>query len=323
MQYVDIGDTQYWGSIGRGFQCTGCTGVNYHDNDHVLGAQDVFGIGSTQVGYQNVSLSGVTGADVHDNQFASYNAEGVDLVGNNSSVNFHGNTYKNIPGQTAQPYIVITATDGTNSAVQVTDEIISSCASPCITVASGSLAAPSDISGNIFASGITTPIFVAGGLDSGVYVALRSGDLSGSTETPGTLNPSAGTTNPVATRNSINPTGTISAATETLGTLNLTSGTTNPVATGDSSNPTGTIPAATKTLGRLHADMGHCTMARGTCRAQSLSTTYRTVPNCICTWSGTGTLTGLLKCPSTKSTIAPASTVGTDSAVVNLLCLGN
>ena len=180
VQYVDIGDTQYWGSIGRGFQCTGCTGVNYHDNDHVLGAQDVFGIGSTQVGYQNVSLSGVTGADVHDNQFASYNAEGVDLVGNNSSVNFHGNTYKNIPGQTAQTYIVITATDGTNSAVQVTDEIISSCASPCITVASGSLAAPSDISGNIFASGITTPIFVAGGLDSGVYVALHSGETAGS-----------------------------------------------------------------------------------------------------------------------------------------------
>jgi hypothetical protein len=70
-------------------------------------------------------------------------------------------------------------------------------------------------------------------------------------------------------------------------------------------------------------DEGSCTMTLGACASQSLSSTYSTAPICIATWNGSGTLTGILKIPSTTTTARPASTVNTDNAVVNWACFGN
>jgi hypothetical protein len=74
-----------------------------------------------------------------------------------------------------------------------------------------------------------------------------------------------------------------------------------------------------------------CTMAAGTCSAQTLTHIY-TNGNMSCTasWSGTGTLTGLIKVaitigsiPSTYATVTPSSTVGTDTAQVWGTCIGH
>lgn len=70
-------------------------------------------------------------------------------------------------------------------------------------------------------------------------------------------------------------------------------------------------------------DMGTCTMAAGTCPAQNLASTYAAAPLCFLTWNGSGTLTGILKAPSTTSQVTPASTVNTDTAQVNWACYGN
>lgn len=77
-------------------------------------------------------------------------------------------------------------------------------------------------------------------------------------------------------------------------------------------------------LGRFKIqDQGTCTMASGTCPSQFLQSGYANPPNCIATWNGTGTLTGILKVPSTSGIATPSSTVGTDTAVVNWACFGN
>jgi hypothetical protein len=70
-------------------------------------------------------------------------------------------------------------------------------------------------------------------------------------------------------------------------------------------------------------DQGSCTMTAGKCSAQTLSRTYNVAPNCIVTWTGSGTLTGQVKVPSTTTTVTPASSVSTDTAVVNWVCFGN
>lgn len=70
-------------------------------------------------------------------------------------------------------------------------------------------------------------------------------------------------------------------------------------------------------------DQGTCTMAAGTCAAQSLGHTYATTAVCFATWNGSGTMTGIMKAASTTTTVTPASSVGTDTAVVNWFCLGN
>jgi hypothetical protein len=70
-------------------------------------------------------------------------------------------------------------------------------------------------------------------------------------------------------------------------------------------------------------DQGSCTMTTGSCTAQKLSHTYTNVPNCIATWNGAGMLTGLLKVFTTTTTVIPASSVSTDTAVVNWVCFGN
>ena len=65
-----------------------------------------------------------------------------------------------------------------------------------------------------------------------------------------------------------------------------------------------------------------CTMASGACAAVSLSRTYTTPPFCQVSWTGTGTLTGVLKVTSTTTTVTPTSTVGSDTAVINIACFG-
>lgn len=71
------------------------------------------------------------------------------------------------------------------------------------------------------------------------------------------------------------------------------------------------------------SDQGTCTMRSGTCTVQNLSTIYGAPPKCFANWTGTGTLTGALKVPSTTSTVTPASSVTSDTAQVNWACFGN
>lgn len=70
------------------------------------------------------------------------------------------------------------------------------------------------------------------------------------------------------------------------------------------------------------SDMGQCTMASGTCPAQSLASTYASAPRCL-TQYVSGTLTGLVTAPSTTTTVSPQSTVNTDNAVLSWFCFGN
>jgi hypothetical protein len=65
---------------------------------------------------------------------------------------------------------------------------------------------------------------------------------------------------------------------------------------------------------------GSCTMASGACTAYSYLTTYAVAPKCTASWTGSGTLTGLLKAASTTAALTITSTVGTDTAVVNWAC---
>jgi hypothetical protein len=71
------------------------------------------------------------------------------------------------------------------------------------------------------------------------------------------------------------------------------------------------------------SDQGTCTMNGTTgCPTQSLSHPYGSAPNCFANWTGGGTLTGVLKVPSTTTTVTPASSVTSNTAVVNWVCLG-
>jgi hypothetical protein len=71
-------------------------------------------------------------------------------------------------------------------------------------------------------------------------------------------------------------------------------------------------------------DSGTCTMAAGTCTAQTLTShTYGTAPACTLTWTGGGALAGILRVASTTTTVTPSSTNGADTAVVNYYCSGN
>jgi hypothetical protein len=70
-------------------------------------------------------------------------------------------------------------------------------------------------------------------------------------------------------------------------------------------------------------DSGTCAMSGGNCPPQRLSKTYNAAPVCFANWNGAGTLTGILKVPSTPTTVTPGSSVGTDNAHVNWACFGN
>lgn len=65
-----------------------------------------------------------------------------------------------------------------------------------------------------------------------------------------------------------------------------------------------------------------CLMTSGACTAQTFTAAFNFTPVCTCTWSGSGTLTGAIKCPATTTTVTPASTVGTDTAQISWICVG-
>lgn len=68
---------------------------------------------------------------------------------------------------------------------------------------------------------------------------------------------------------------------------------------------------------------GRCTMSSGTCTTYTFTETYGTKPYCQITWTGVGTLTGLLKSNTTTTTLTPASTVNTDTAEIDWWCVGS
>jgi hypothetical protein len=68
---------------------------------------------------------------------------------------------------------------------------------------------------------------------------------------------------------------------------------------------------------------GTCTMAAGTCPATNFTTPFNSVPTCTCSWNGSGTLTGIVKCSATTAAVTPSSSVNTDTANMNYLCAGN
>jgi hypothetical protein len=67
---------------------------------------------------------------------------------------------------------------------------------------------------------------------------------------------------------------------------------------------------------------GTCTMTSGQCAAITFATAYKTTPACTVSWTGTGTLTGLLSTQRTSSGLQPKSSVGSDTAVVDWKCQG-
>lgn len=81
-----------------------------------------------------------------------------------------------------------------------------------------------------------------------------------------------------------------------------------------------------KAAGRFNfTDSGVCTMTAGTCTLQTFPSglTYSSVPNCFLTWTGTGTLTGILKPGATTTSVTPTSSVGTDTAQISWVCFGS
>jgi hypothetical protein len=64
-----------------------------------------------------------------------------------------------------------------------------------------------------------------------------------------------------------------------------------------------------------------CTQVAGTCTF-TFNQSWASAPRCVGTWNGTGTLTGLLKVIPTTTNVACTSTVGTDTAVCSMVCVG-
>lgn len=72
------------------------------------------------------------------------------------------------------------------------------------------------------------------------------------------------------------------------------------------------------------ADMsGTCTMTAGACSPIFFVGIWSVTPACVVSWTGAGTLTGILRTNVTTVQIAPSSTVGTDTATVAYICVGN
>ena len=68
---------------------------------------------------------------------------------------------------------------------------------------------------------------------------------------------------------------------------------------------------------------GSCTMNSGQCAAITFAVAYKNTPTCTVTWTGTGTLTGILSSKRTAAGLQPTSSVNSDSAVVDWKCQGN
>jgi len=83
------------------------------------------------------------------------------------------------------------------------------------------------------------------------------------------------------------------------------------------------VPAPSQIPYLKMVDQGQCTVSNGECPVQNLASHfYDKPPQCFANWTGDGTLTGVLKVPSTTRTVRPASTVTTDTAQVNWACFG-
>jgi len=164
---VDISNNKFLYAVGRGISCNTCISLNIADNDFSQAPMSSYD-GSNQQLY----LSGSSSGKISGNHFATQTSNAVGIGGNNSGLIFTGNSFNTAQ----QAYIILT--NGANQ-LSITRETVTACASPCITIGSGSLASGSVISDNFFASGVTTPIGVSGSLASGVYVALNSGDVAG------------------------------------------------------------------------------------------------------------------------------------------------
>lgn len=68
---------------------------------------------------------------------------------------------------------------------------------------------------------------------------------------------------------------------------------------------------------------GTCTMTSGVCAAITFATAFLNAPTCSVSWTGTGTLTGLLSSKRTTTGLQPTSSVNSDTAVVDWKCQGN
>jgi hypothetical protein len=90
------------------------------------------------------------------------------------------------------------------------------------------------------------------------------------------------------------------------------------LATGTGSAVFGTNPTFAQSM--YVTESGQCTMSKGACTSQALTHAYSTPPRCFGSWTGRGTLTGILKFPDTVNSVTPASSAGTDTAVVNWEC---
>lgn len=65
-----------------------------------------------------------------------------------------------------------------------------------------------------------------------------------------------------------------------------------------------------------------CVMASGTCGAQSFGIKFRIAPKCLASWTGAGTLAGVLRISSVTASATPSSTNAADTATVNWECDG-
>jgi hypothetical protein len=68
---------------------------------------------------------------------------------------------------------------------------------------------------------------------------------------------------------------------------------------------------------------GVCTMVAGVCPAVTFASAFTNTPTCVLTWSGTGTLTGLVKSLRSTTGLQPTSTINTDTAEIDWKCQGN
>lgn len=112
------------------------------------------------------------------------------------------------------------------------------------------------------------------------------------------------------------------SGTHMLGRLAVGSSITNSPVTVAIDGDTGSIDTSSGIGGLKIKDQGNCTMVSGVCPSQTLGHTYGAAPICFGNSNGTGTLTGILKMPSTTTAVVPTSTINTDTAHINWVCLG-
>jgi hypothetical protein len=132
-------------------------------------------------------------------------------------------------------------------------------------------------------------------------------------------------------------TGTVTFVNNTItggvsgGTLSIQSGGNNNLSILQSGSGTLTVGSAggfsaTRAVfsGRVQiGDEGSCTMAAGTCTAQSFVATYTVAPKCFVTVAIAAGTQGFYAALSTTTTVTPASSNAADTSTVNWICFGN